>query len=115
MDACILKEIGKWINANKNFIYEVKAGEIQAKNAIILEGKDDYYAVMKDVPMSADANVQREESMKQVWIDADIVSAEWLDNGEKIVLRDHSFSISPFLYGRSYSIRVAKLNKKKNQ
>ena len=45
----------------------------------------------------------------QVRVEGKILSAEWLDNAEKIQLHDNAFSVSPFLYGESYFVRVAKL------
>ncbi len=109
MDACILKEIGKWVKKNKEFIYEAKASDIKAENAEILQGKDCYYAVIKDVPMSADPNVQRAESKGQVCVEMEIESAEWLDNGETIEIKNGKFDVKPFMYGESYSIRIAKI------
>ncbi|MBQ8295585.1 MAG: alpha-L-fucosidase, partial [Clostridia bacterium] len=111
MDACILKEIGKWVKANKEFIYEAKACDIKAKNADILQGKSCYYAVIKNVPMSADPNVQRAECEGQVCIEMEIERAEWLDNGEEIEVENGKFDIKPFQYGQSFSIRIAKFNK----
>ena len=108
-DGCILKEIGKWVKQNKEFIYEARACDIKAVNAEILKGKDCYYAIIKDVPMSADPNVQRTESKGQVCLEREIVSAEWLDNGEKITVENGKFDIKPFMYGESYSIRIAKI------
>lgn len=108
MDACMLQEIGKWIKANKEFIYKAKACDIQAENAIILKGKNCYYAVIKDVSMSADPNVQRVTGIGQVRIEYGIRNAEWLDNGEKIAVKNGCFDIKPFLYGESHSIRIAK-------
>lgn len=108
-DKCILAEIGKWVKKNKGFIYEARACDIKAENAEILRGKDCYYAVIKDVPMSADPNVQRAESKGQVCVEMEIDSAEWLDNGEKIEVKDGKFDVNPFMYGESYSIRIAKI------
>lgn len=110
MDACMLREIGKWVKKNKEAVYDVHSCDIKAENAIILQGKDCYYAVIKNVPMSADPNVQRAGSMAQVRVEGEIVSAEWLDNQEKIEVKNNTFYVSPFLYGESYSVRVAKLN-----
>lgn len=109
MDACVLREIGKWVKKNKAAIYDVWSSDIKAENAIILQGKDCYYAIVKNVPMSADPNVQRGESLGQVRVESEILSAEWLDNGEKIDTKDGMFYVSPFAYGESYSIRIAKL------
>ena len=109
MDACMLKEIGEWIRANKGFIYNVRSSAIKADNADILQGEDGYYAVIKDVPMSADPNVQRAESIGQVCVEGNILNASWLDNGKKIQVKNGKFDVEPFEYGQSYSIRVAKL------
>ena len=112
MDGCMMNEIGNWIRKNKGFIYGVSASDIQAENATILQGKDCFYAVIKNVPMSADPNVQRAENMGQVRVDAQIVDARWLDNGEKIEVQNNAFYIQPFAYGESGSVRVAKIKVK---
>lgn len=112
MDECILREIGKWVKKNKEFIYQAKACDIAAKNAVILQGEDCYYAVIKNVPMSANPNVQRAESTGQVCVESEIMGAEWLDNGQKISVEDNRFYVDPFLYGESYSVRIAKLQLK---
>ncbi len=109
MDACMLGEIGKWVYKNSEAVYNVKSCDIKAENAIILQGEDCYYVVIKNVPMSADPNVQREEGRGQVRVEGEVLSAEWIDNGEKIEVKNGAFYIAPFLYGESYSIRVAKL------
>jgi hypothetical protein len=108
MDACVLREVGKWTRKNKEAIYSVTSSAITAKNATILEGNGCYYAVIKNVPMAADPNVQIAAGKGRVEIDADIRSAQWLDNGEKITLEGNSFEIKPYLYGESYALRVAK-------
>ncbi len=109
MDACMLGEIGKWVYKNSEAVYNVKSCDIKAENAIILQGDDCYYVVIKNVPMSADPNVQRQEGIEQVRVKGEVLSAEWLDNGEKIEVKDGMFYISPFVYGESWSIRIAKL------
>ena len=108
-DGCILKEIGKWIDKNKGFVYGVKSCDIKAENADILMGDGCYYAVIKNVPMSADPNVQRESDKRTVKIDGKIASAKWLDNGKKIKVKNDSFVVTPFSYGTSMTVRVAKL------
>ncbi len=112
MDGCMMNEIGNWIRKNKGFIYGASASDVQAENATILQGKDCFYAVIKNVPMSADPNVQRAENMGQVRVDAQIVDARWLDNGEKIEVQNNAFYIQPFAYGESGSVRVAKIKVK---
>ena len=46
IDGCILRLIGKWIKANKGFIYGVRSSDIQAQNADILKGDDGYYSAL---------------------------------------------------------------------
>ena len=115
MDACIFGEIGKWVKKYGEAIYNVKPCAIKAENAIILQGEDCYYALIKDVPMSADPNVQRAGSVGQVRVDAEILSAEWLDNGEEIAVEENAFYATPYTYGISLSVRIAKLKIKQPQ
>lgn len=112
MDANVLKQIGNWVKANKGFIYDVKSCDIQAENADILKGKDCYYAVIKDVPMSADPNVQLASEARQVCVHADIKNVRWLDDGKPAKVKKNSFAIRPFGYGESKYFRVAKFNVK---
>ena len=108
-DAEILKQIGKWIKANKGFIYRAKPCDIKADGADILTDGESYYAVIKDVPMSADPNVQLSSESRKIKIFADIKSARWLDCDEKAEIKENAFPVKPFSYGTSYSVRVAKL------
>ena len=110
MDACMLQEVGKWVKMNKNIIYGVKASEITAEGADILKGDDGYYyAIVKDVEMALDENVQRVMDSKTVKVNARVTSARWLDTGEKIDVKRGTFNVKPFYYGRSLAVRVAKL------
>lgn len=70
MDKCLLEEIGKWIGINKGFIYGVKSSEIEAENAFILKDENYYYAIIKDMGMSADPNVQLSGGSRLVKIHA---------------------------------------------
>ncbi len=112
MDACILAEIGKWTAKYGEAIYTTKPCEIKADNAVVLRGEDCYYALIHDVPMRGDPNVQRGAAATRVRIHAEILEAEWVDNGQKIEVEDNSFPALPFAYGASYSARVAKLKLK---
>ena len=47
--------------------------------------------------------------MGQVRVEAEIASAEWLDNGAPIEVKNGGFYVAPFAYGVSHSIRVAKV------
>ncbi len=114
LDRAAFEAVGQWIRVNKDFIYEIKPCNIQAENADVVQGDGCYYALIKDVPMSANPNVQREQDIKRVCIKAEILDAEWLDSGEKIPVENNTFNAKPFQYGRSYSVRVAKLKLKEN-
>ena len=114
IDRAILGKIGRWIKRNKGFIYGVKSSEITAEGADILKGDDGYYyAIIKEVPMSADPNVQRASQGKKVKINAWVTSAKWLDSGEKIEVKKGEFAVKPFYYGTSLSVRVAKFKIRK--
>ncbi len=110
IDVCFFDAIGQWIKANKSFIYGVSACDIKAENAIILKDDESYYAIIKGVPMSSDPNVQKLSEKGKVTVFAQVTSAEWLDSGEKIKVKNNSFDVKPFDYGCSYTARVAKLN-----
>jgi alpha-L-fucosidase len=110
LDAAVLEEIGLWVKLNKKFIYKVKSCEIQAEGADLLKGDDGYYyAVIKDVPMSADPNVTIQTQGRDIKIYARVSSARWLDTNEKIPVKKGAFAVKPFDYGRSLAVRVAKI------
>ena len=116
MDKCILEFIGKWIKQNKNFIYDVKHAEIESDDAYIFKGENGkYYAVIKDIEMTADINVQRESLKKTVRIKSDVCinKAKWLDNGESLSVNGNSFVATTFNYGTSHNVRVAEFTLKK--
>ena len=112
MDREILKQIGKWIKVNKEFIYSAKPCEIKADGADILFDGESYYAVIKNVPMSADPNVQLASDKRKVKIYADIKNCVWLDNGDEAKRSFGEVVVEPFIYGRSYSVRVLKFKLK---
>lgn len=110
MDKAMMEEIGHWIGLNKKFIYDIKSCDIKADGADLVKGSDGYYyAIIKNVPMSADPNVQRSSDFAKVQVHATITSAKWLDTGERIPCKKGAFFVKPFDYGRSLSVRVAKL------
>lgn len=111
-----LLAIGKWIKANKGFIYAARSSDLTAENADILTDGEWYYAVIKRVPMAANCNVARTEDNKTVTLNTDkkILSAKWLDSGERVKLSGrNSFDVLPFPYGVSLGARVAKFKLEK--
>jgi alpha-L-fucosidase len=105
--------LGRWIKNNKGFLYESKACDVKAENAYILQGNDCYYAVIKNVPVLGDPHVVRFQETSQVRLEKKILSAEWLDNGEKIAFSENEFKAEPFAYGNSGCVRIAKLKLEK--
>ena len=110
LDNEILKKIGKWIKTNKDFIYRVKASELNVDNVDILYDGDYYYVVIKNIPIGGDENVTRNLNLPIITLNNKIKSGVWLDNNEKIeIINGNSFKVEPFNYGQSYSVRVAKI------
>lgn len=113
IDYCLLNEVGKWVKVNKEFIYDVKPCDLTAENADIVTDGKYYYAIIKDVPMSADPNVALGGNVKSVKVNGVIDKAVWLDSGKRIkIKKGDTFAAEPFAYGRSYSVRVAKFTLK---
>ena len=110
IDGAILREIGAFIKANKGFIYGVRKADIQAENADILVNGDTYYAVIKDVLMRADANVQRlgKERLITIFTDKKVKNVRWLDSGKRVKVKKNVFVEDPFEYGISRSVRIAR-------
>ena len=109
-DKSLLSELGKWVKINKGFIYNAYPTKVKAKNAIVLTDGKKYYAIIKNVGMSADPNVAINGKAMLVSFAKPVKSAIWLDSGEKIQVNDdNSFAVKPFAYGRSYSARVAEV------
>ncbi len=110
-EEAMLRNIGRWIRANKEFIYDAVPAGICAENADIITDGQYYYALIKGVPMCFNTNVTRMQVSKHVVLDTDkkITDAIWLDNSEEVkLLPDGTFFAWPFDYGTSLSTRVAR-------
>lgn len=109
IDKGILEQIGKWIRANKGFIYSARTADITANGADILYDGEYYYAVIKDVSMHGDSNVQLTgDALRYFTVDANVKDVRWLDSGEKLSLTPNGYFVAPFAYGTSLSVRVAR-------
>jgi alpha-L-fucosidase len=108
MDRCLLEQIGKWVRSTKGFIYNAKVSDVKADNTDVFFDGENYYAVIKDVEMTADENVQRNLKKRNVKIHADVYDAKWLDNGQPVDDNNGEIFVEPYHYGASYSIRVLK-------
>ncbi|MDD7165168.1 MAG: alpha-L-fucosidase [Clostridia bacterium] len=110
-----LLAVGKWIKVNKGFIYDAVSAGLEAENADLLTDGKYYYAVIRNVPMSADPNVSRLAGGRTVTIKTDkkVVSVKWLDNGKSVKgVKKNSIPVEPFAYGYSYGARVARFELK---
>ena len=115
METEILKYLGRWVETNKEIVYDAIPADIQAENADMFVNGEYYYAAIRRVPMGANVNVARPEDNKVVKLHTDKVIIEpiWLDDGTEIKLEDgQTFKAEPFPYGRSGYIRVAKFKLK---
>ena len=113
MDGQILREIGKWVKVNAEFVYGANPCDKKAEGAEMTRGEDCYYAIIKDVPKAGDPNVQRAGASWQVRVDDEIEKAIWLDTGKEIPVENGGIAVEPFLYGTSRCIRIAKVKLKK--
>ena len=111
----ILKYLGKWVKTNAEVVYDAVPADIKAENADIYVNGDDYYAVIRKVPMLFNSNITRMEDYKVVKLDTDktITDAVWLSDGKAIELTDgQTFTTTPFPYGSSNFAKVAKFKLK---
>lgn len=108
-DKVYFNAMGKWIKTNNNFIYELKKPQVSAVGADVLYDGEYHYAVIKDVPMVANPNVQlSEKDVKRVVVSRPIKNAVWLDDGSEIKSENGSFAVKTFKYGKSLCARVAR-------
>ena len=113
IEKCSLLELGKWVNLNKHILFECKPSSLKAENALIFEDGAYYYALINNVPMSANENVTRQQNRPQVVVHTDkkIYQTRYMDhNDQKIVVNQkaHSFDVLPFMYGNSLHTRVVR-------
>lgn len=115
-DKTVMKRLGSWLKKNRYLILDAEPSSLKADGASIFEKDGAYYAVVKDVPMAADVNVQRKLSDKIVCVHTDkkVVSARMVDRRqEKPQMEDkRSFIVYPFGYGSSMGARIAEFKLK---
>lgn len=110
-DKCLLREVGKWIRDTRGFIYGAESAKMACDGADIFRRGEDLFAVIKNVPMSADPNVALQSAGKTVrFAGAKIKGGYWLDSGEPLeTVEEDAFKVRPFSYGTSLCVRVAKI------
>ena len=113
LDKQILLKFGKWIKVNNHLIHNCYPTDVKADNADIFSDGEYYYAVIRDVPMSANENVTRQSSRPQVVIHSEkhIKNASYVDTRiQKVEVdkKNNSFPVLPFPYGTSLYSRIVK-------
>ena len=111
IDKGILLELGKWVKKNK-YVYTCRSCQIQADNADVLFDGEYYYAVIKNVAMKGDENVQLSSKTQAVKIYADIKDAKWYDCGKKVEIKDGVIKPLKYRYGESYCTRTVRFTVK---
>ena len=118
IDAEILRLIGKFVAKNSEALYDVEPSGIKVSNPddFILKNGNTYYVFRVNIPMSASLDVALlGDYNANISFDLDkkIQSAVWLDNGENACVTAENGHVTvkttPYLYGRSYYVRVCKL------
>ena len=112
-----LLELGKWIKKYSHIVYNCVPADVEVENASIIKDNQYYYALLKNIPMSANENVTRQQNREKVIIHSDkkICNAKYLDsNFQKIEInkKENSFEILPFPYGTSEYIRIVRFKLK---
>ena len=109
LDKVYFNAMGKWIKVNKNFVYNLQKPRISAEGADLLFDGKFYYAVIKNVPMVANPDVQlKPEQIQKVKISCPVKNAVWLDDGSPVVSDNGEFTVKTFKYGVSLCARVAR-------
>lgn len=113
----ILFELGKWVKLQRHVIFDCVPSEIKATNACVFEDDKYYYALINNVPMSANENVTRQQNRPQVIIHTNkrIAEPKYLDDNDQKIKADqktHSFEVLPFMYGNSLCTRVVRFKLK---
>ena len=116
LDKIIMKRLGSWLKKNHYVILDANPSSLKADGASIFEKDGTYYAVVKDVPMAADVNVQRKLNDRLVHIvtDKKVVGSHMVDrHSEKPEAKDkQSFIVYPYGYGTSMGARIAEFKLK---
>ena len=116
MQKSVMRMLGKWLKKNRYVILDGEPSSIQAEGASVFEKEGKYYAVVKDVPMAADVNVQRITDDKIITLKTDkkIVQGKMVDIPKEKFLKkgNQSFTVYPFGYGTSMGARIAEFKLK---
>ncbi len=110
IDKNLFETVGKFIKSNKEFIYKARPAEdITANGAKLLYDGKYYYAVVFDVPMVANPNVQLlPQDKKYFTLSKPVKNLRWLDNGKQLKKTKLGYYVDTFKYGGSNTARIAR-------
>lgn len=74
-------------------------------NAFALKYENNIYIFIVDVPMKMNAKTEYEISLKNI----NYKQAIWLDDKTEIDINNDLFVVKPYMYGKSYYVKVAKI------
>lgn len=117
IDREIFLLLGKWVAANSEALYDVRPAGIQlGGDDFILKNDRGYYLFINNVPMVTNKDVALCSELKEkisFFFGENVKRALWLDDGSEAGFTQEGDSVTvevkPFEYGRSYSLRVCKL------
>ena len=113
IDAAYLSEIGRWVKANKKFIYSARPyRDAKADGAYLLTDGKNVYAAIPGVPMRTNIGAENYPAEHPVTFSRRITSARWLDSGERATFSGNVLTPAGFPYGTSLTMRVAKVKLK---
>ncbi|MBQ1211322.1 MAG: alpha-L-fucosidase [Clostridia bacterium] len=122
IDAATFGIMGEWVAYFKEAVYLPRPSGIEIENKdtdFILSDGVNYYLFCDRLPMVADPNVSKRTAAdyKDVFaFDKEIESVRWLDNDEELVFEQKdgktTITTTPYIWGRSLVVRVAKITVK---
>ena len=115
IEKATLLELGKWTKKYEHILTNCVPAEFDAENAVILKDDKYHYAIIRNVPMASNENVQRRLNRPQVVLNTHkkVKSIYYLDSKTTIKnIKNNTFEILPFDYGESMYARVVRFKVK---
>jgi len=119
IDQAYLAMLGKWVFKHEEALRIPRPVDIAVEgrpNDFLLKNGDTYYLFCLGLPMSSDPNVQAGKDGNYVGrfcLDQKVKSVTWLDDGKDVPFSQENGKVSvttqPFMYGRHWAVRVAKI------
>ena len=122
IDAATFGIMGEWVAYFKEAVYLPRPSGIEIENKdtdFILSDGTNYYLFCDRLPMVADPNVSKRTAADYSDVfafDKEIESVRWLDNDEELTFEQKdgktTITTTPYIWGRSLVVRVAKITVK---